>query len=146
MGKKMKAISLLLLLIAAAPTFAESPNEKWEALIAHTITNRGAESPEGVKEILKELEISGTQIDLKDFEEVEIKELKKRIPQDYLIHSLGDDPMISDSFSYAIIKESGSESFWILKKGGFAGVFKLYRRRPIQSELSTPLRAPRSTP
>ncbi|MGB0763164.1 MAG: hypothetical protein ACPGO0_04375 [Acidimicrobiales bacterium] len=141
----MKAISILLLLIVGAPIFAASPNEKWESLISHIILNPSPEAPKEIKKIMDRLEILGTQINLKDFEEVEIEELKKRIPQDYLIYSIGDDLLVSDSFTYAIIKEVDSDSFWIIKKGGYAGLFKIYRKRPIQSEVSTPFARPSLT-
>tara|TARA_B100000614_G_scaffold248543_1_gene256524 strand:- start:398 stop:826 length:429 start_codon:yes stop_codon:yes gene_type:complete len=142
----MKAISILLILIAGAPIFAASPNEKWESLISHIILNSTPEAPKEIKKIMDRLEISGTQINLKGFEEVEIEELKGRVSQDYLIYSIGDDLLTSDSFSYVIIKEVDSDSFWIIKKGGYAGVFKIYKQKPIQSEVSTPFAPASLTP
>ncbi|MDQ8209703.1 hypothetical protein QEH52_19450 [Coraliomargarita sp. SDUM461003] len=129
----MKAIFILLLLIAAPPIFAASPNEKWESLISDITLNPNFEAPKEIKKIMDSLKISGTQINLRGFKEVKIDELKKRIPEDYLIYSIGNDLLASDSFIYVIIKEVDSDSFWIVKKGGYAGVFKIYRKRPIQS-------------
>ena len=129
----MKAIFILLLLIAAPPIFAASPNEKWASLISDITLNPNFEAPKEIKKIMDSLKISGTQINLRGFKEVKIDELKKRIPEDYLIYSIGNDLLASDSFSYVIIKEVDSDSFWIVKKGGYAGVFKIYRKRPIQS-------------
>lgn len=141
----MEAKLILLLLMAGTPIFAGSPDKKWESLISHIILSPSSEAPKEIEKIMESLEISGIQISLKGFEEVEIDELNKRIPQDYLIHSIGDDLLASDTFSYAIIKEMDSDSFWIIKKGGYAGVFKIYRKSPIQSEVSTPLAPPSLT-
>jgi hypothetical protein len=138
MGKKMKAIFLLLLFLVGGSGLAATPSEKWKALVSHIVINPSSEVPEGIQEIINGLDVSGTRINLKGFEAAQIEELKKRIPQDYLIYSLGHNPLIFDAFSYTVIKEIGSESFWVLKKGGYPGVFKLYRKKPIQTELSTP--------
>jgi len=125
----MKATSLLLLIVVSTSILSATTSEKWEALVSHLVANPSSKTPEGIEEIMDELDVSGTEINLKGFEEANIAELRKRIPQDYLIHALGRDLIVSDSFSYFIIKEKCSDSFWVIKTGGFGGVFEIYRER-----------------
>jgi hypothetical protein len=122
----MKTILLAIPLLMLVVTLAGDDERKWANLLTSSVRPTKP-IPKEVKEILKGLDVRSHQIDLKEFEETSIKDLTKRIPEDYVVCHLPDNPSIADEFIYTIVKEKESGKFWIVKLGGFAGVSKVYR-------------------
>lgn len=126
----MKAINLLaLLLISSSMLFAASEGDgrKWTDLGQTLHLESKKPVPREIKVLLKKHSFSGTHISSEQFLKTGISELNKRIPADYLIFNYPDNPYIADEFIYSVIKEKESDRFWIVQRGGIAGVCEIFR-------------------
>jgi len=52
--------------------------------------------------------------------------IRKEMTEGFVFFSIAPPPIISDAFTYMLCYNTNLEEYWILRSGGFAGVYEMF--------------------
>ena len=95
--------------------------------VAGDVINLGSVPSKEIEAIIDNLKTGRRGIDISGLTRIAWEEFDKYKKDKKLEHYVLPPPLYTgDMFSYTIVFEKATRRFWIIKSGGFAGVYELY--------------------
>ena len=104
----------------------EDIDKRWREFITACHASKNAERSIMMKEFVRKHSSSKYSLSLRGFSRTDFNSITGNIPQDYEFYMLPEREKVADDFIYSVIMHKELKKFWIVKMGGFAGVFEIY--------------------